>query len=104
VDTDLPSAAGLRAHAQLSLIMDEIVNSVYGISSTGLIYPQTLSRADTALRKLSSWHVELPSCLQIQENSEYSDRASLVLHMIYNQVGFHSALPFPFHGLKSYSL
>jgi RES domain-containing protein len=104
VDTDVPSAAGLRAHAQLSLIMDEIVNSVYGISSTGLIYPQTLSRADTALRKLSSWHAELPPCLRIQETSECSDRASLVLQMIYNQVRFHSALPFPFHRLKSYSL
>ena len=95
MDTNLPSASGLHAHALLSLIMDEIVNSVYGISSTGLIYPQTLSRADTALQKLSSWHAELPLCLRVQENSESSDRASLVLHMIYNKVGCDSALPFP---------
>jgi hypothetical protein len=75
--------------------MDEIVNSVYGISSTGLIYPQTLARADTALQKLSSWHAEQLSCHLIQGNSEFTDRASLVLHMIYNQVGYDFALPFP---------
>jgi hypothetical protein len=83
---DLSSAAGLRAHAQLTLIMDEIVNSVYGIASTGLNYPQTLTRADTALHKLSSWKTELPSSLRAQNNGKFSDRASLVLHMIYNQV------------------
>lgn len=66
--------------------MDEIVNTVYGIASTGLSYPQTLTRADTALQKLSSWEAELPSSLRARSNGEYRDRASLVLHLIYNQV------------------
>lgn len=66
--------------------MDEIVNSVYGIASTGLNYPQTLTRADTALQKLSSWENELPPSLRPQENGGFGDRASLELQMIYNQV------------------
>jgi hypothetical protein len=74
--------------------MDEIVNSVYGIASTGLNYPQTLTRADAALHKLSSWKAELPSSLRAQNNGEFSDRASLVLHMIYNQVHRSPAFPF----------
>ena len=75
--------------------MDEIVNSVYGIASTGLNYPQTLTRADAALQKLSSWKNELPSSLRAGENGELSDRPSLVLHMIFNQVRFAlSSLPY----------
>jgi hypothetical protein len=87
-EADIPSAAGLRAHAQLALIMDEIVNSVYGIASTGLKYPQTLTRADAALQKLSLWKNELPSSLRTGENGELSDRPNLILHMNFNQVGF----------------
>jgi hypothetical protein len=68
--------------------MDEIVNSVYGIASTGLNYPQTLTRADTALQKLSLWKADLPLSLQVQGEIEAGERASLVLHMIYNQVSF----------------
>lgn len=78
--------AGLRAHAQLALIMDEIVNSVYGIASTGLTFPRTLSRADTAIQKLSSWYAQLPSCLHLQDKTEINDRAGIILHMMYNQV------------------
>jgi hypothetical protein len=66
--------------------MDEIVNSVYGIASTGLNYPHTLTRADAALQKLSSWKSELPSSLRGPENGDFGDRASLALQMIYNQV------------------
>jgi hypothetical protein len=85
-DVNLPPSTGLRAHAQLALIMDEVVNSVYGIASTGLYYPQTLTLADAALEKLSSWHRELPSSLRAERNGDLSDRASLLLHLIYNQV------------------
>ncbi len=67
--------------------MDEIVNSVYGIASTGLKYPETLTRADTALQKLSLWKNELPSSLRTGEIGELSDRPNLVLHMNFNQVG-----------------
>ncbi|KAE9382117.1 hypothetical protein N431DRAFT_393927 [Stipitochalara longipes BDJ] len=100
VDATLPSSAGLRAHAQLALIMDEIVNSVYGIASTGLNYPQTLTRADTALEKLSSWKSELPSSLRAQPNSALSNRASLVLHLIYNQLLILCTRPSLFQAAK----
>lgn len=76
--------------------MDEIVNSVYGIASTGLNYPQTLTRADTALQKLSLWKADLPSSLQVRGEIEAGERASLVLHMIYNQV----SLFFTFSGFS----
>ncbi len=73
--------------------MEEIVNSVYGVASTGLNYPQTLTRSNTALQKLSAWKSELPSSLLAQNDGEYSDRASLVLHMIFNQVFCAVAFP-----------
>jgi len=78
--------------------MDEIVNSVYGIASTGLKYPQTLTRADAALQKLSLWKNELPSSLRAGENGELSNRPNLVLHMSFNQVSFViTCLPGPNH-------
>lgn len=88
----VPKVAGLRAHAQLALIMDEIVNDVYGIASTGLTFPRTLSRVDTTLQKLSSWYAHLPLFFRVQEEIEMNDRASIILHMMYNQVSQSSDL------------
>lgn len=86
IGTYLPSATGLRAHAKLALIMDDIVNDVYGTASTGLNYPQSLSHSDSALQKLSSWYTDLPPTLRVEDESGINDRASIVLYMIYNQV------------------
>jgi hypothetical protein len=83
---NLPPAIGLLAHVKLSVIMGEIVNSVYGVSSSGFGYSQNISRVDTALEKLSTWHNNLPLQLQLEDDGTIPDRARIMLHMIHKQV------------------
>jgi hypothetical protein len=67
------------------MILYEIINDVYGVASSGAGYTQTLSRVDAALKKLSAWQEELPSCLQLPEDGSIPDRARITLHLNYNQ-------------------
>jgi hypothetical protein len=84
-DTDLPAAAGLRAHVKLSMILYEIINGVYGVASSDPGYTQTLSRVDKALNRLSAWQEELPPSLQLPSDGSIPDRARITLHLNYNQ-------------------
>jgi len=67
------------------MILYEIINGVYGVASSGTGYTQTLSRVDAALKKLSTWQEELPSCLQLPDDGTIPDRARLTLHLNHNQ-------------------
>ncbi len=67
------------------MILYEIINVVYGVASAGTGYRQTLSRVDAALKKLSSWQEELPSCLRLPDDGSIPDRARITLHLNYNQ-------------------
>jgi hypothetical protein len=67
------------------MILYEIINGVYGVASPGTGYTQILSRVDAALKKLSTWQEELPSCLQLPDDGTMPDRARLTLHLNHNQ-------------------
>lgn len=67
------------------MILYEIINGVYGVASSSAGYTQTLSRVDAALKKLSTWQQELPSCLQLPEDGSIPDRARITLHLNHNQ-------------------
>ena len=65
--------------------MDEIVNKLYGTTSAGRSISTIIPGANAAIQKLSDWIDELPPSLQLRAGTE-SDRARLILHMMYNQV------------------
>lgn len=83
--SNLPPAAGIRAHIELSRIMDEIVNKVYRTDGAVHVMSETLPRVHAAMQRLSSWVAELPPSLQLHKDPN-PERACLMLHMLYNQV------------------
>lgn len=84
--SNLPPAAGLRAHIELSKIMDEIVNKVYGTGGNTRVVSEIIPRAHAAMQKLALWLSALPPSLQLRDDEQNPNRALLMLHMMYNQV------------------
>jgi hypothetical protein len=85
--SNLPPAVGLRAHIELSRIMDEVVNRVYGADNSVRVASDILPRVHAAIHKLSSWMTELPRSLQLLDETT-PERECILLHMMYNQVSF----------------
>lgn len=82
----LPPAAGLRAHVELARISGYIVCNTYRVAPWEHQMTTTSARIDTALSWLSSWLLKLPLELRMRDDQLNNDRASLELHMLYNQV------------------
>ena len=70
------------------MIMDEIVNKVYGTTSRERSMTELIPRVNAVINKLELWLAELPHSLQLGDEieSQIPERACLVLHMMYNQV------------------
>ena len=77
------------------MIMDEIVNKLYGTTNRERSINELIPGVNLVIRKLESWLSELPPSLQLDEDMRRPSpgRACLVLHMMYNQV---SCLCIPF--------
>ena len=67
--------------------MDEIVNKVYGTDGKTRVVSEIIPRMHAAMQKLSIWVAQLPPSLQLSDVTTVPDRACLMLHMMYNQVG-----------------
>jgi hypothetical protein len=72
------------------MILYEVINGVYGVASSGAGYTQTLSQVDAALKKLSAWQEELPSCLQLSNDGSIPDRARITLYLNHNQASLQA--------------
>ncbi|KAH8815977.1 fungal-specific transcription factor domain-containing protein [Xylogone sp. PMI_703] len=96
--SNVPPASGLRAHIELSRIMDEIVNKVYGDERARVI-SEMVPRIHNLMQKLSAWLDKLPPSLQFHGNTN-PDRACLMLHMMYNQLKILCTRPLLFIAAK----
>jgi hypothetical protein len=71
----------------LAMIMDEIVNKLYGTTSRERSMTELIPGVNAVIDKLEVWLAELPLSLQLDEmETHIPERACLVLHMMYNQV------------------
>jgi hypothetical protein len=89
--SNLPPSAGIRAHVKLSMIMDEIVNKIYGTTCRERSMTELIPRVNSVIQRLESWLSELPPSLQLDDHRREKpnpERACLVLHMMYNQVRY----------------
>lgn len=70
------------------MIMDEIVNKIYGTTSRERSIPELIPRVKSVINQLESWLAALPPSLQIDHGMEGAipERACINLHMMYNQV------------------
>jgi hypothetical protein len=70
------------------MIMDEIVNKLYGTTSRERSITELIPGVNSVIQKLKVWLSKLPPSLQLDRDMERSnpERACLVLHMMYNQV------------------
>lgn len=70
------------------MIMDEIVNKLYGTTSRERSINELIPGVNLVIQKLESWLSELPPSLQLDNDVDRPslERACLVLHMMYNQV------------------
>lgn len=75
------------------------MNKIYGTTSSGRSISTIMPGADASIQKLSLWIHNLPSSLQLQDEG-VSDRARLILHMMYNQLLILTNRPFLFVAVK----
>lgn len=87
----MPSAAGLKAHVELSRISGDIVCNVYRVSPRERV-TDALRNVERAIGLLEAWKSALPPRLQLFENGLSDDPACCLLHMNYNQVCYYSLL------------
>jgi hypothetical protein len=83
----MPSAAGLRAHVELSRISGHIVCNTYRIAPWKHTSDGAAKHVDEAMHMLGRWINHLPQCLQLAHTEDMTDDPAVcVLHMAYNQV------------------
>lgn len=83
----MPSAAGLRAHVELSRISGHIVCNTYRIAPWKHTTDGAAKHVDEAMHMLGRWINNLPKSLQLSRSDEMTDDPAVcMLHMAYNQV------------------
>ncbi|KAH7130011.1 hypothetical protein B0J13DRAFT_627143 [Dactylonectria estremocensis] len=95
----MPSAAGLKAHVELSRISGHIVCNTYRVSP-GEKWTGSVRHSEDAIRMLDQWQENLPPILQLSANGLSDDPACCLLHMGCNQLLILTIRPVFFAAVK----
>ncbi|KAM0454813.1 hypothetical protein ACHAPV_008186 [Trichoderma viride] len=82
----MPSAAGLRAHAELSRISGYVVCNTYRVAPWEAARGGLSRQPDKAIWMLQQWQSTLPPGLQLSPDGLSNDPACCFLHMRYNML------------------
>jgi hypothetical protein len=96
----MPPCAGLRAHVELSVICGFIVCQTYQIAPRKYSTGQSIDNINTALERLRTWELQLPSCLLMPKDFGHPDPSCCMLHMAHNQLIVLTTRPTFFGAVK----
>jgi hypothetical protein len=96
----MPPCAGLRAHVELSVICGFIVCQTFQIAPRRYKPGQSIDNINTAMERLRTWELQLPSCLLMPKDFGHPDPSCCMLHMAHNQLIVLTTRPTFFSAVK----